>query len=66
LLACKSLRRDQIWFAEKSGAGETNIFPLSDIKSRISDNFEQGYLEGRYGGIPYSGDLRILMNGAVV
>lgn len=57
LLNCACLRRDQIWFCEKDEVGASHIFPLSDIKSRQNDNFEQGYLEGRYGGIPFSGDF---------
>ncbi len=57
LLSLSKLRRDQIWFCEKDRAGASHLFPLSDIKSRPTDNFEQGYLEGRYGAIPYSGDL---------
>jgi AAA15 family ATPase/GTPase len=57
LLSLSKLRRDQIWFCEKDNAGASHLFPLSDIKSRPTDNFEQGYLEGRYGAIPYSGNL---------
>lgn len=57
LLSLSRLRRDQIWFCEKDETGASHIFPLSDIKSRPTDNFEQGYLEGRYGAIPFSGDL---------
>lgn len=57
LLSLTRLRRDQIWFCEKDAVGATHLFPLSDIKSRPTDNFEQGYLEGRYGAIPFSGDL---------
>lgn len=60
LLSISKLRRDQIWFCEKDDVGASHIFPLSDIKSRATDNFEQGYLEGRYGAIPYSGDLLAL------
>lgn len=60
LLTLSKLRRDQIWFCEKDKAGGSHIHPLSDIKSRPSDNFEQGYLEGRYGAIPFSGDLASL------
>ena len=57
LLSLSKLRRDQIWFCEKDEGGASHLFPLSDIKSRPTDNFEQGYLEGRYGAIPYAGDL---------
>jgi AAA15 family ATPase/GTPase len=46
------LRRDQIWFVEKSKSGATKLFPLSDIKVRATDNFEKGYIEGRFGATP--------------
>lgn len=64
LLGSSCLRRDQIWFCEKDGVGASHIFPLSDIKSRPTDNFEQGYLEGRYGAVPFSGDLVSLFEAA--
>jgi len=60
ILTSKILRRDQIWFCEKDSGGASHIFALSDIKSRPSDNFEQGYLEGRYGAIPFAGNLKAL------
>ena len=52
-LCCKTLRRDEIWFAEKNPSGETAIYPLTDIKTRQNDNLEKGYLEGRFGAIPF-------------
>ncbi len=57
ILACDHLRRDQIWFCEKDFVGASSIFSLSDFKLRSSDNFEKGYLEGRFGAIPFAGDL---------
>jgi AAA15 family ATPase/GTPase len=63
LLSATCLRRDQIWFCEKDSVGASHIFPLSDIKSRPTDDFEKGYLEGRYGAIPFSGDLVSLCRG---
>lgn len=63
LLSLTKLRRDQIWFCEKSDVGASVLFPLSDIKSRATDNFEQGYLEGRYGAVPDSSDLVALFGG---
>lgn len=52
------LRRDQIWFAEKDKVGVTNIYSLSDINVRSGDNFERGYIEGRFGAIPLFGVYR--------
>jgi uncharacterized protein len=51
------LRRDQVWFAEKDKDGASKIYPLTDYKPRNSENLERGYLQGRYGAIPYLGDL---------
>ena len=57
LLAPGLLRRDQIWFAEKSAnTGDTEIFPLTDIKTKNTDNIERGYIQGRFGGIPFIPD----------
>lgn len=51
------LRRDQVWLTEKSDAGSTVLYPLTDYKPRKSENLERGYLQGRYGAIPFLGDL---------
>ena len=51
-MASPLLRRDQVWFAEKELDGATQIFPLTDIRTRGSDNLEKGYLQGRYGAVP--------------
>ena len=53
LLDSRHLRRDQIWFVEKSKIGSSQIYPLSDIKTRISDNIEKGYLQSRFGATPF-------------
>lgn len=52
------LRRDQIWFTEKDDAGATHLYPLLDHHPRKSENLERGYLQGRYGAIPFIGELR--------
>lgn len=57
LLSSKHLRRDQIWFTEKNEIGATHLFSLSDIRTRSTDDFEKAYLQGRYGAIPFAGDL---------
>ncbi len=53
LLSHAGLRRDQIWFCEKASDGATAIYPLSDFKPRKEENLETGYLQGRYGAIPF-------------
>jgi uncharacterized protein len=62
LLANDFLRRDQVWFTEKNSEGATHIFPLSDIKTRKGDNLEKGYLQGRFGAIPYLGSFEKLFS----
>lgn len=49
------LRRDQVWFTEKDREGATHLYPLTDFSPRKSENLERGYLQGRYGAIPYLG-----------
>lgn len=61
LLSAGVLRRDQIWFTEKDHRGATHLVPLTDLKTRNSDNLQRGYLQGRYGGIPYLGDLERIL-----
>jgi uncharacterized protein len=55
-----SLRRDQIWFTEKDAEGGTHLYPLTDFKPRMHENFERGYLQGRYGAIPFIGSTDFL------
>lgn len=61
LLRSPLLRRDQIWFTEKDAGGATHLYPLSDFHTRAGDNFEKGYLQGRFGAVPFSGDVRDLL-----
>ena len=51
------LRRDQIWFTEKDASGAAHLYPLTDFHPRKQENLERGYLQGRYGAIPYLGEL---------
>jgi len=47
------MRRDQIWFTEKSPGGATHLYPLTDYQPRKDEALAKGYLAGRYGAIPY-------------
>ncbi|WP_375605006.1 ATP/GTP-binding protein [Flavobacterium davisii] len=59
----KSLfRRDQVWFMQKNRYGEAKLFSLADFKVRKEENFEEKYLEGKYGGIPFLEDISDLFN----
>jgi uncharacterized protein len=51
------LRRDQVWFTEKDKDGASRLYPLTDYKPRKAENLERGYLQGRYGAIPFLGDI---------
>jgi hypothetical protein len=53
LLGGPGLRRDQVWFVEKDDAGATRLYPLTDFKPRRDENLERGYLQGRYGAVPF-------------
>ena len=54
LLDNRLLRRDQIWFVEKDGKGASTLYSLAEFKGVRNDkDYERGYLEGRYGAIPY-------------
>ena len=58
LLDSKKLRRDQILFVEKDRFGASHLYALSDFKGiRKSDLFEEQYIQGRYGAIPFLGGL---------
>lgn len=54
-----ALRRDQVWLVEKDETGASVVYPLTDFKPRQGENVERGYIQGRYGAIPYLGNLRI-------
>ena len=56
LLDLKLLRRDQIWFAEKDEKSmQTDIYALTEFSPRKDENIAKGYLQGRYGAIPFIG-----------
>ena len=52
LLKSPLLRRGQVWFTEKVRYGATQLYPLTDIRTRKGDDIERAYLQGRYGAVP--------------
>lgn len=58
ILDSKILRRDQIWFMEKDSARATQLFPLTDFHPRKNEALEHGYLQGRFGALPYIGEVK--------
>jgi AAA15 family ATPase/GTPase len=62
LLSNKLFRRDQIWFTEKNRYGATDLYSLAEYNVRNDASFESDYIKGRYGAIPYLGDLSNLVD----
>lgn len=59
LLDPSVLRRDQVWFVEKDLSGASHLYPLTDFKPRKGENLQRGYLQGRYGAVPFLGKLPV-------
>jgi AAA15 family ATPase/GTPase len=59
LIGEPALRRDQVWLTEKDPLGATVLYPLTDFKPRKDENIERGYIQGRYGAIPFLGEFRV-------
>lgn len=63
LLSAELFRRDQIYFTEKDQYGATSLYSLVEYqeedgtKVRKDRSFEEDYIKGRYGAIPFIGDL---------
>ena len=65
LLDRELLRRDQIWFVEKDRYGASHLYSLAELKVRNDASFERDYITGRYGAIPFLGDLRFIIEEAL-
>jgi len=56
MLNLSFLRRDQIWFVDKNDKTlSSSLFSLWDFSVRKDENIQKGYLQGRYGAIPFLG-----------
>lgn len=56
LLDLSFFRRDQIWFAEKNEKTcATELYSLASFSPRKGENVRKGYLQGRFGAIPFIG-----------
>ena len=56
LLDLTFFRRDQIWFAEKNEKTcATELYSLATFSPRKGENIRKGYLQGRFGAIPFIG-----------
>lgn len=54
LLDGKVFRNDEIWFVEKDRETQgTHLYTLDEFKPRADLDLEKGYLNGRFGAIPF-------------
>jgi AAA15 family ATPase/GTPase len=60
LLDLSLLSRDSIWFTQKDPHGASTLYSLAEFKAeqldKLGSSLEKGYLEGRFGAIPFFGD----------
>lgn len=65
LLKRELFRRDQIWFTEKNEYGETDLYSLVEYRNfhvRKDASFAKDYLAGKYGAIPFLGDINNILD----
>ncbi len=60
LLDLDLLRRDEVWFTSKDTQGRASLASLAEFRVRNDLEIEKGYLTGRFGAIPFIGNLKDL------
>lgn len=72
LLTRTLLRRDQLWFVEKSHKTHaSDLYSLAEIRLddgkaiRNDARYETDYLQGKYGAIPFFGNLKAILGDAI-
>jgi hypothetical protein len=64
LLDRTMLPADSIWFAQKGADGASKLYSLAEFDpaqlAALENDLENGYLNGRFGAIPFLGDARRL------
>lgn len=60
LLDREIFRRDQIYFTEKDAYGESHLYSLIEYKPRNDEAYEKNYINGKYGAIPFLGNIESL------
>ncbi len=65
LLDLDLLRRDEIWFVEKDKEQSSRFTSLAEFKFKVRSDLKvaKGYLNGRFGAIPFIGDVKRLIGG---
>jgi len=64
LLDLDLLRRDEIWFVEKDESGASHLYALAEFKTRPDLKIEKGYLNGRFGAVPFIRGVHALRGAA--
>lgn len=63
LLNLDLLRRDQIWFTEKNSKnGSSDLYCLDSFSVNKKENIQKGYINGRYGAIPFVKDVDLWLD----
>jgi AAA15 family ATPase/GTPase len=57
ILTNQLFRRDQIWFTQKNECEATDLYSLEEYRIRKDASFNKDYLLGKYGAIPFIGDI---------
>ncbi|MEZ5471372.1 MAG: ATP/GTP-binding protein [Marinicella sp.] len=60
LLNQEILRKDEIWFVAKTKDGSSKLYSLEEFQPRFDKNIRNGYLDGRFGGVPNLINLSVL------
>ena len=58
LLDLNMIRADEVWFVEKGQDGASHLTSLAEYKPR--EDVRKGYLQGRYGAIPFFASINSL------
>ena len=58
LLDLNTIRADEVWFVEKGQDGASHLTSLAEYKPR--EDVRKGYLQGRYGAIPFFASISSL------
>jgi AAA15 family ATPase/GTPase len=60
ILSNQFFRRDQIWFIQKDEYGASELYSLEEYKVRKDASFNKDYIMGKYGAIPFIGNIESL------
>ena len=66
LLNSKFFRRDQVWFTEKDAVGATSLYSLAEFKIRKESSFGKDYILGKFGAVPFIGEMDLCYDSKTV